>query len=99
MYDIVVPFFPSGLDSRFNIVQVGSGTQVGVITNKWTGIIQDMFTDQDIFGVNSMQPVDPKLKMVIIGAIFLIDFRFFEKDNQRNEKKPSQTNLSGQINI
>lgn len=38
-----------------------------------------MFTNADTFGVTFPVDLDVKLKAALIGAVFLIDFMFFEQ--------------------
>lgn len=45
---------------------------VGRISKKWTGLVQEMFTDTDNFGISFPMDLDVKMKAVMIGACFLI---------------------------
>eukprot|EP00708_Paratrimastix_pyriformis_P003499 GAFH01002279.1.p2 GENE.GAFH01002279.1~~GAFH01002279.1.p2 ORF type:complete len:282 (-),score=80.65 GAFH01002279.1:376-1188(-) len=65
----------------FDIVN-SAGQQVGSIKKKWGGVFKEVFTDADTFSVE-FPPADPDCKAVILGAVFLIDFMYFE-DNQKN---------------
>ncbi|GAA55617.1 phospholipid scramblase 1 [Clonorchis sinensis] len=56
-------------------------TEVGLITKQWSNIIQEMYTDADNFGIAFPMDLDVRIKATLIGAVFLIDFMFFE-DNQ-----------------
>jgi len=57
------------------------GTEVGAIKKKWSGLVTEAFTKADNFGVQFPPDADPSLKAVLLGAVFLIDFCHFEKDN------------------
>uniref|UniRef100_A0A1I7UVB8 Phospholipid scramblase n=1 Tax=Caenorhabditis tropicalis TaxID=1561998 RepID=A0A1I7UVB8_9PELO len=56
-----------------------NGVVIGAITKKWTGMCREFLTDADTFFVNFPKDLDVKLKGVLIGATFLIDFMVFEK--------------------
>lgn len=45
---------------------------VGRISKQWTGIVREMFTDTDNFGISFPMDLDVKIKAVMIGACFLI---------------------------
>ncbi|XP_042091803.1 phospholipid scramblase 2 isoform X2 [Ovis aries] len=51
---------------------------VGRISKHWTGLIKELFTDADNFGIQFPLDLDVKMKAVMLGACFLIDFMFFE---------------------
>ena len=65
-------------------VQSLEGQQVGKISKQWTGLLKEAFTDADNFGVSFPLDLDVKIKATLLGAVFLIDFMFFEK-SQNNE--------------
>ncbi len=54
-------------------------TQVGKISKHWSGIAREAFTDADNFGVSFPMDLDVRMKATLLGALFLIDFMFFEK--------------------
>ncbi|XP_025153641.1 phospholipid scramblase 1 isoform X2 [Harpegnathos saltator] len=51
---------------------------VGVIQKHWSGFGREIFTDCDQFGVQFPQDLDVKIKAVLLGACFLLDFMYFE---------------------
>lgn len=63
------------------------GSEVGKISKQWSGLVKEYFTDADNFGVQFPMDLDVKMKACLLGAVFLIDFMFFEEtgnqDNQR----------------
>lgn len=62
------------------------GHEVGKISKQWSGLGREAFTDADNFGVSFPLELDVKVKAVILGAVFLIDFMFFETtNNQQND--------------
>ncbi|MCF8058670.1 MAG: hypothetical protein K9K67_05205 [Bacteriovoracaceae bacterium] len=56
--------------------------QVGVVSKKWGGILKEVFTDADKFGV-SLPDWDYEKKAISLACAVSIDLDFFE-DNQRN---------------
>lgn len=54
------------------------GQEVGKITKQWTGFVKEAFTDADNFGVTFPLNLDVKAKATLLGAVFLIDFMYFE---------------------
>ncbi|XP_078486037.1 phospholipid scramblase 2-like [Ciona intestinalis] len=68
-------------------VMTKDDVSVGKISKQWTGLIKEAFTDADNFGVQFPMDLDVKAKATLLGAVFLIDFMFFEEtgnqDNQR----------------
>jgi len=73
-------------DVEFKILSKDGTTQVGKISKKWSGLLREAFTDADNFGINFPMDLDVRMKAVMLGACFLIDFMFFEKSqNQEND--------------
>lgn len=68
-------------------VMTKEGSEVGKISKQWSGLVKEYFTDADNFGVQFPMDLDVKMKACLLGAVFLIDFMFFEEtgnqDNQR----------------
>jgi uncharacterized protein YxjI len=55
-----------------------NGSESGQIQKKWSGLLKEGFTDADNFGVTFPVEHDARMKAVILGAVFLIDFVHFE---------------------
>ncbi|XP_065889206.1 phospholipid scramblase 1-like [Dysidea avara] len=53
--------------------------QVDKISKQWSGLVKEYFTDDDNFGIQFPMDLDVKMKAVMMGACFLIDFMFFER--------------------
>merc|ERR1719323_236233 len=68
-------------DVDFNVTSAVNGSEVGKITKQWSGFGREMFTDSDNFGVNFPIDLDVKVKATLLGATFLIDFMYFEKQS------------------
>jgi len=45
---------------------------IGKISKQWTGLLREMFTDTDNFGIQFPMDLDVKMKATMIGACFLI---------------------------
>ncbi|KAK6731004.1 hypothetical protein RB195_007461 [Necator americanus] len=65
-------------------VTLPSDEHIGFITKKWGGVLREMFTDADIFGVTFPINLDVRAKAALLGATFLIDFMEFEQNRRRN---------------
>ncbi|TRZ02680.1 hypothetical protein DNTS_001903 [Danionella cerebrum] len=64
----------------------GTGDPIGRISKQWTGLLKEAFTDADNFGIQFPLDMDVKMKAVLMGACFLIDFMFFEKVGDANQR-------------
>jgi len=56
------------------------GNEVGRISKKWGGMLKEMFSDADIFGVECDENVPVEIRKVLLIATFLIDFTCFENN-------------------
>ncbi|KAM3615568.1 uncharacterized protein V6R79_004259 [Siganus canaliculatus] len=65
-------------DVTFEVTSLDGSAVVGQISKQWSGLIQETFTDADNFGISFPMDLDVKMKAVMIGACFLIDFMYFE---------------------
>jgi hypothetical protein len=61
------------------------GTEVGKVTKQWSGVAREAFTDADNFGINFPMDLDVRIKTVLLAAVFLIDFMFFEQTDNKND--------------
>jgi uncharacterized protein YxjI len=55
--------------------------EVGKITKKWSGLLKEGFSDADNFAAILPPQMTPEQKSVLLGAVFLIDFVYFENKN------------------
>ncbi len=60
----------------FNIIQ--DHREIGKITKKFSGLLTEMATDADNFGVVYPKELETQKKAILLGAVFLIDFVHFE---------------------
>ncbi|XP_053167604.1 phospholipid scramblase 1-like isoform X2 [Hemicordylus capensis] len=84
MLKIVGPCIPCRCcaDVNFEVMSNDEKNVVGRISKQWTGFVREAFTDADNFGIQFPMDLDVKMKAVMIGACFLIDFMFFEHTGQ-----------------
>ncbi|XP_045680429.1 phospholipid scramblase 3 isoform X3 [Phyllostomus hastatus] len=68
-----------GTDTNFEVKTLDESRSVGRISKQWGGLLQEALTDADDFGLQFPLDLDVKVKAVLLGATFLIDYMFFEK--------------------
>ncbi|KAF2881506.1 hypothetical protein ILUMI_24663 [Ignelater luminosus] len=73
-------------DVEFQVLTSDGKMQVGKITKQWSGLAKEIFTDADNFGLTFPMDLDVRMKAVMIGACFLIDFMFFETTREKGDK-------------
>ena len=71
-------------DQNFRTYCTLDGTEVGKITKQWTGIVKESLTDADNFGVTFPLDLDARVKATLLGAVFLMDFMYFEEPSNNN---------------
>ena len=60
--------------------EIREGERVlGRIVKRWSGAAKELFTDADFFGVEFPRDWDVERKAILLGAVFLIDFVYFER--------------------
>ncbi|XP_049515172.1 phospholipid scramblase 2-like isoform X2 [Dermacentor silvarum] len=75
------PFCTSSIccnDVVFDIMTKDGKTKIGQLSKNFNGMLMEAFTDTDNFTVSFPIDLDVKMKATLLGAIFLIDFIFFE---------------------
>ncbi|KAK8782089.1 hypothetical protein V5799_016567, partial [Amblyomma americanum] len=77
-------FFPAPL----KVLSKDGAVEVGRISKQWSGLLKEAFTDTDNFGVSFPMDLDVKMKAVLLGALFLIDYMFFEKSGNKERDGP-----------
>ncbi|XP_064408720.1 phospholipid scramblase 1-like [Latimeria chalumnae] len=65
-------------DVHFKVKSLDEMLVVGKISKQWTGLLKEALTASDNFGIQFPMDLDVKMKAVMVGACFLIDFMFFE---------------------
>lgn len=69
--------FEQCCDVHFDVLN-SDKVKVGSISKHMAGILKELFTDADNFGVTFPIEMDVRQKACLLGAVFLIDFSFFE---------------------
>ncbi|XP_077663136.1 phospholipid scramblase 3 [Eretmochelys imbricata] len=78
--------FRCGGDVNFEVKTSDESRGVGRISKQWGGLLKEVFTDTDVFGIQFPLDLDVKMKAVLLGACFLIDYMFFEKVGQTSQR-------------
>ncbi|XP_047242477.1 phospholipid scramblase 2-like isoform X1 [Girardinichthys multiradiatus] len=73
-------------DVNFELKGKDGDQSIGRISKQWSGLLKEVFTDTDNFGIQFPMDLDVKIKAVLMGACFLIDFMFFEKVGEANQR-------------
>ncbi|KAJ7996224.1 hypothetical protein DPEC_G00234830 [Dallia pectoralis] len=73
-------------DVDFDVMGKDNDQPIGRISKQWSGLIKEAFTDADNFGIQFPMDLDVKIKAVLMGACFLIDFMFFEKTGDGDQR-------------
>lgn len=61
-------------------IRLGGGEQsAGMIQKRWSGMLKEMFTDADNFGIDIEGIADPALRALLFAATVLIDVVHFER--------------------
>ncbi|KAF2881504.1 hypothetical protein ILUMI_24661 [Ignelater luminosus] len=71
-------------DVQFKLINPYDKSEVGYLSKYWSGLAKEVFTDADNFGVSFPMDTDIKMKAVLLGAIILIDYMFFETNSLQN---------------
>ncbi|KAL9656663.1 hypothetical protein ABK040_002934 [Willaertia magna] len=82
IFDIISPFC-----SCWTFYIEKNGERVGSIQKKFSGIVKELFTDADNFGVEFPVNATPMEKAILFGATFLIDFLYFEDNGNNNNNR------------
>ncbi|PAV57568.1 hypothetical protein WR25_03422 [Diploscapter pachys] len=71
-------------DKEFPVATI-DGNVIGAVTKKWSGCFREGFTDADVFSVTFPRDLDVKMKAILVGATFLIDFMEFEQVQRQKQ--------------
>lgn len=74
-------------DVEFDVSTADESSYVGRVTKQWTGLAKEAFTDADNFGISFPIDLDVNIKAVMLGAVFLIDFMYFENNQKKVKDK------------
>lgn len=73
-----------GQDLVFQVMD-SNNNQVGSIKKVWGGLMREMFTDADTFTITFPQDIHPSTKALLLGALFMIDFHYFESSGNQGD--------------
>ncbi|XP_029184844.1 phospholipid scramblase 2-like isoform X2 [Acropora millepora] len=59
-------------DVEFDVLSADGQNKVGKISKQWTGLVKEVFTDAENFGISFPMDLDATIKGVILGSCFLI---------------------------
>lgn len=81
------PFLPMAFCGQGIVFQVNAlnGVSIGAISKEYGGLVREFFTDADSFNMTFPADLDPSMKAVCLGALFCIDFQYFEGSNSANQ--------------
>ena len=68
----------TNLCNPYNFRIFHNGAEVGEIKKEWSGFGQELLTDADNFGFNMDKNLSERTKALLLSAVFLIDFMYFE---------------------
>jgi len=71
-------FFLPFVDAVFRFLQ--RDQEVGRMVKRWRGVLREHFTDADAFHASFSPALAPAHKVLLFGAVFLIDFGHFENN-------------------
>lgn len=72
-------------DVNFDVNSL-DGESVGKVSKQWSGLLKEMFTEADNFGVTFPMDLDVKVKGTLLAAVFLIDMMYFAKNKNDNNR-------------
>ncbi|XP_037699048.1 phospholipid scramblase 4 isoform X1 [Choloepus didactylus] len=75
-----------GSDSVFEVQSLDGVSNIGSIIRKWNGLLSAM-ADADHFDIHFPLDLDVKMKAMVFGACFLIDFMYFERSPHRRSSR------------
>lgn len=67
---LLISFFVT-FCTHFQIFTI-EGDEIGKISKKWAGLVRELFTDSDFFGIEFPINLDVRLKATLLGALILI---------------------------
>ena len=76
---------------KFDILNPATGS-AGYIKKIFSGIAKEIFTDADSFVLSFPPDATLEHKMLLLGAVFLLDFMFFE-NNQNSDNQKTRVDL------
>ncbi|CAF0933088.1 unnamed protein product [Brachionus calyciflorus] len=72
-------------ENEFKLLTADGQTQIGSLTKEYAGFVKEMVSLADKFTISFPVDLSVKAKGTLIGALLLIDFMFFEHQNNNND--------------
>ncbi|XP_053167036.1 phospholipid scramblase 2-like isoform X2 [Hemicordylus capensis] len=82
-------------DIHFEVKSLDGKSGVGGISRQWTGLARETATDASIFGIQFPLDLDIKIKAIVMGAAFLMDYMFFERSANRGSNNRNRRRRAG----
>ena len=79
-----------GEDFEFTVHAADGVTEIGKISKQWTGYFNEL-KGCDVFGINFPRDLEVTKKSLLLGATFLIDYNFFERNSKGKRQRHSKT--------
>jgi len=74
-------------DVEFQVLDATGEEVLGNITKKWSGYVNEAFTDADNFSISFPMDLDVNAKGTLLGMLMLIDFLYFEQSGQSKRRR------------
>ncbi|XP_015587228.1 phospholipid scramblase 1 isoform X2 [Cephus cinctus] len=68
---------------NFKIFSSDGKHEIGRISKQWSGIVQEFFTNADVFGMSFPMDLDVQTKALLLASCLLIDFMYFEGSGKK----------------
>lgn len=75
-------------ENKFNLFLMDGVTYKGKVSKDYAGFAKEMFTNADNFSIDFSMEMKIEQKATLLGALFLIDFMFFEEKDDTTNNKP-----------
>lgn len=66
---------------KFEVLATDGETEVGRVSKQWSGLLKEMVTDADNFGISFPLDMDVRIKATLMAIAFLIDFMYYEESS------------------
>ncbi|KAG8242724.1 hypothetical protein J6590_059968 [Homalodisca vitripennis] len=63
---------------NYKVVSEVGQKEIGSISKRWSGVLKESLTDADNFKVSFPLDLNVKMKATLLGAVFLIDYMYYE---------------------
>ncbi|KAK3777287.1 hypothetical protein RRG08_057564 [Elysia crispata] len=67
---------------QYTLRDVATKQVVGKVAKNWSGLLKEALTDADVFVISFPLETDVKIKAVLLGSAFLLDYMYFENNDR-----------------